>query len=61
MTRRRGKGNTGHDSSKGKDQILEVCPYRLAIPQVVILIYEAVEQFFGGCSPHLPDLKGPYK
>ena len=60
MTRRRGKGNTGHHCSKGKDQILEVCPNRLAISQVVILLDEAVEQFLGGCSSHLPDPKGPY-
>lgn len=60
MARCRGKGYTGHRSSKGKDQILEVLPYRLAISQVVILLDETVKEFLGCRSPHLPDLQGQY-
>ena len=60
VARGRGKGYTGHRSSKGKDQILEVLPYRLAISQVVILLDKAVKEFFGCRAPHLPDLQGQY-
>jgi hypothetical protein len=45
VARCRGKGDTGHRSSQGKDQILEVLAYRLAISQVVILLDKAVKEF----------------
>jgi hypothetical protein len=47
MARGRGKDYTGHRPFKGKDHILEVLPYRLAISQVVILLDEAVKEFLG--------------
>ena len=58
MPRRRGEGHTGHRSAKGKDKILEVLADRLAVPQVVILLDQAVEEFLRCGAPHLADLQG---
>jgi hypothetical protein len=57
MAGRRAIDHTGHRPLPGKDQILQVLSHRLAIPQIVILLDQAVAEFLKGRTPYLTDLK----
>jgi len=58
MAGRRAINHTGHGPLPGEDQILQVLSHRLAIPQVVLLLDQAVAKLLEGRAPHWTDLKG---
>ncbi len=54
----RREGKACDRSVPGKSHVLEVLSNRLSVSQVVVLLYEAVENLFQGASSHLPNRDG---
>jgi hypothetical protein len=50
--------HTGYRPLSGKDQILQVLSYWLAVTQIVILLDQTVAELLKGGPPYLMDLKG---
>jgi len=58
VARSRGPCQAGDGSAIGKDNILEMLPYRMDIPQIMVLFHEGVEQLLHRCASDLAKLDG---
>jgi hypothetical protein len=58
VARSRGPCQAGDGSAIGKDNILEMLPYRMDIPQIMVLFHEGVEELLHRCASNLATLDG---